>query len=141
MPSTSPIVLVVDPQPASQAMFGHALLAMGFQSVLAESGEDACARIDDLRPDVVVTESTLPGMSGVEFVMRLRRQAGGSDIGTILLADPLDSLQWQRARAAGCDGIIVKPCRLDVLASHIRDLLRARQMSLAGPGVHDGSRC
>ena len=134
MRTTSPVVLLVEAQNDSRAMFGIALLARGFQPVLAASGEDAIARIGDLLPDIVVTESTLPGMSGLELVMRLRRHANAHDVGVILLADPDDSLQWQRARAAGCDGIITKPCRLDALASHVRELLRARQVGVAVAG-------
>ncbi len=65
-------ILLIEDEPALRKVFGKLLEAMGYTVTVAGSGEEAIGLIDhgDVRPDLVVTDVVLPGMTGAE-VMRL----------------------------------------------------------------------
>jgi signal transduction histidine kinase/DNA-binding response OmpR family regulator len=74
MPTASPDVpaarvLVVDDESAVVEVFEEFLGGQGYQLTVAVSGEDAVRRLPDCRPDIILTDLNLPGLSGLE-VMR-----------------------------------------------------------------------
>jgi signal transduction histidine kinase/CheY-like chemotaxis protein len=62
-------VLIVDDEPSVVEVFQEFLASQGYTLTLASSGEEAVRRLPDLRPDVILTDLNLPGLSGLE-VMR-----------------------------------------------------------------------
>ena len=67
-----PRILVVDDEPAVVDVFQEFLGAQGYDVAVASSGEEARRIIPDLRPDIILTDINLPGMSGLE-VMRVAK--------------------------------------------------------------------
>ena len=126
MDAKLPLVLIVDDDEDSRAMYAFGLLAMGFQPVMAVTVEDAFARACEIAPDAIVTDVTLPGMSGLDLVRRLRGDARTSAMGIVVLTGNTSSLVRQQADAAGCDRFIVKPCLPDALALELREVLADR---------------
>jgi two-component system cell cycle response regulator DivK len=114
--STSPRVLIVDDDDDTREMYTVALTVMGFQAVAATNAEEASAQARDVRPDVIVTDLTLPGLSGLDLARRLRGDARTTDTGIIVLSGHSSESMEQRAREAGCDRYLVKPCLPDALA-------------------------
>lgn len=119
MPSSAPIVLIVDDHEDSLAMYAFGLLAMGFQPITADTGEDALARASECRPDVVVADIALPGISGLDLARQLRRDARTKDAGIIVLTGQIGAAVRQQADAVGCDRFLLKPCMPDALAGEI----------------------
>jgi signal transduction histidine kinase/DNA-binding response OmpR family regulator len=66
---TAARVLVVDDEPSVVEVFEEFLEAQGYTLTLAASGEDAVRRLPECRPDIILTDLNLPGLSGLE-VMR-----------------------------------------------------------------------
>ena len=64
-----PRVLVVDDEPSVVEVFQEFLAAQGYQLTLATSGEAAVRLLPTCRPDIILTDLNLPGLSGLE-VMR-----------------------------------------------------------------------
>jgi signal transduction histidine kinase/CheY-like chemotaxis protein len=62
-------VLIVDDEPSVVEVFQEFLASQGYTLTLASSGEEAVRRLPELRPDVILTDLNLPGLSGLE-VMR-----------------------------------------------------------------------
>jgi CheY-like chemotaxis protein len=125
VPSTPPVVLIVDDHPDSLAMYALGLLIMGFQPLMAESAEEAFSRACESRPDVVVTDVGLGGASGLELTRQLRSDFRTKNAGIIVLSGHAGADVQQQADAAGCDRYIVKPCLPDTLALEIRGILAA----------------
>jgi two-component system, cell cycle response regulator DivK len=121
-----PLVLIVDDDEDSCAMYAYALLAMGFQPIVADSGEEAFARACAMHPDVVVADVILPGMSGVELTRKLRHDDRTKEAAIIVMTGRTFGSEQQQAHEAGCDRFLLKPCLPDELASQIRQLLAAR---------------
>lgn len=126
MPFSSPVVLIVDDHKDSLAMYAFGLLALGFAPVNAGCADDAFERACAIRPDVVVADVTLPGVSGLELTRRLRGDTRTKEAGIIVLAQ---AASREQAADAGCDRIVLKPCPPDALALEIRDVIISRKES------------
>jgi DNA-binding NarL/FixJ family response regulator len=86
------------------------------------SGEEAVDRIHVLKPDVVLMDIKLPGMSGIECVTHLKRSLPSLQI--IMLTVYEDSERIFRALKAGADGYLVKSSPPKVLLEAIDDVRR-----------------
>jgi two-component system, OmpR family, phosphate regulon response regulator PhoB len=128
-PSLSPRVLIVDDDADSREMHTVALSVMGFAPVSVANAETAFAQACDLRPDAVVTDLMLPGLSGLDLARRLRADSRTADTAIIALTGHASDSTRLRARAAGCDRCLVKPCVPDALARAIHDVLASRDQS------------
>jgi two-component system cell cycle response regulator DivK len=120
-------VLIVDDDGDSREMYTVALSVMGFHPVAATNAEDAFAQACTVHPDAIVTDITLPDVSGLDLARRLRRDARTADTSIIVLTGHSSDSIEHCARDAGCDRFLVKPCLPDALAVEIRDLLASRQ--------------
>jgi DNA-binding response OmpR family regulator len=120
-------VLIVDDDGDSREMYTVALSVMGFQPVTAANAEDGFAQACDVHPDAIVTDITLPDVSGLDLTRRLRRDARTADTGIIVLTGHASMSILLHAQDAGCDRFLVKPCLPDTLAVEIRGVLATRQ--------------
>jgi two-component system, cell cycle response regulator DivK len=119
--------MLVDDHEDSVAMYALGLEAMGFQPLTAATAEEAYARACTSHPDVVVSDITLPGSSGLDLTRQLRRDAHTSNTGIILLTGHSGSDVQREADEAGCDRFLLKPCMPDALAAEIRAVLATRK--------------
>jgi DNA-binding response OmpR family regulator len=112
-----------------------ALREAGFAVSVASDGQDAYDRIVDELPDVVVTDTSLPGLDGYELCTRLREHPKAKDICIIMMTTvgvPEDRVAGLRA---GADDFVAKPFRSDELVQRIRDALVHSQEMAAVPAV------
>ena len=68
----SATILVVEDEPAIQELIACNLELAGHEALRAENAEQALAMVRTALPDLVVLDWMLPGLSGIEFVRRLR---------------------------------------------------------------------
>lgn len=101
-----------------------AFLSPSFEVMEAADGEQALALAAERRPDVIVTDLSLPGMDGFELIARVRRDPATACVPVISLSGYGGHTHEERARAAGCDRILQKPCLPDALAQAALELLR-----------------
>jgi CheY-like chemotaxis protein len=108
-------------------MYADWLSEAGFRVDQAHNGLQALERAFDSRPDVVVTDLNIPGIDGFELTRRLKRDARTRDVPVLAVtgyaafaSDP------ERARRAGCDAVLSKPCSPEDLEAAIRGLIRER---------------
>src|SRR5688500_19462398 len=69
-------VLVVDDDPALAEMLGIVLRSEGFLPSFVADGERALAAFREARPDIVLLDLMLPGMSGIDVCRAIRDEAG-----------------------------------------------------------------
>lgn len=114
----------------------HALVRTGFRMILsrevdleivgeAENGEDALPQIRRLKPDVVLCDLNLPGISGLEVIERVAR----ADYGTRVIAVTVleDGPMPKRALEAGASGYVGKACEASELLRAVRDVARGKK--------------
>lgn len=102
-------VLVVDDNHLIRRLLGLILESAGFETVEAESAEDALALAAELPPDLWIVDEVMPGLCGSDLVRRLRRSRDAR-----LAAAPIVGLSGRAGagaelRAAGCDVFVAKP--------------------------------
>ncbi|MFG1946141.1 response regulator transcription factor [Nonomuraea sp. NPDC048826] len=122
MPLASHQILAVDDDPAILRVLRRGLRLEGFGVDTAESGERALELVTVRRPDAVVLDVSMPGMSGIEVCSRLR--AGGTDVPLLMLSAMDEVADRVAGLAAGADDYVVKPFDLGELVLRLRALLR-----------------
>lgn len=108
-------VLLVDDFPDALEVWDLFLTTVGFTVVTATDGAAGLALAQSLRPDVVVLDLQMPGLSGAEVARALR--ADPATRGIPLIAATGHS---PATREAAFDAVIVKPCDPEVLVAEIR---------------------
>ena len=83
----------------------------------------AIAQAERLLPDLIVLDLELPRVSGFDVARRLRANPETQDIPLIAATGYSHLRQLDRAREAGFDQIVVKPCDPDMLVEEIERLL------------------
>src|SRR6478735_6068317 len=121
-PSEGGRVLVVEDDDAVRSAVDRGLGVHGFEVSSVADAESAMEIVARRRPDVMIVDIGLPGMSGVELCTRLR----GLDVDTpILILSARDPVGDRVAGLqAGADDYVVKPFSLDELAARVHALLR-----------------
>ena len=124
---SNPNVLLVEDDQDGRRMYVEWLAGAGFHVEEAHNGLQALERAFDTRPDVIVTDLNIPGIDGFELTRRLKHDARTHDIPVLAVtgyaafaSDP------ERARRAGCDGVLPKPCSPQDLETAIRSLIQER---------------
>jgi len=132
--SLPPLVLVVDDFPDNREMYVQYLTFAGYRVAEADDGEDALAKAAGLLPDVVVMDLALPRLDGWEATRRLKRDPLTRDIPVIALTGHGLPEHVERAKQAGCDCFLTKPCTPIALAAEIRRLLEQGQNQTSKKG-------
>ncbi len=114
-------VLVVDDHADNRRLAADLLSNVGFETRSAASGEEALEVHDAWRPDLVLTDSRMPGIGGIEAIRRLR--ASGSRAALVLFtASGFDEMK-EEARLAGANDTFFKPYKEADLLERIGRLL------------------
>jgi CheY-like chemotaxis protein len=114
-------VLVEDHQDTRQ-MYAE-FLSASFEVLPAADGLQAVDIMRTARPDLLITDLSLPGIDGFELVARIRKDPRLGRIPIICLSGYGGHAHEQRAREAGCDRILQKPCMPDALSEIALEVL------------------
>jgi PAS domain S-box-containing protein len=112
------VVLLVDDEEQVRFTTSESLIELGYEVVAAASSEDALDRIaGGLRPDLLVTDHLMPGMTGAQLALEMRQRIPGLPV---LMITGYAQL---RPEEAGDFDVLVKPYRHAELALRIAELL------------------
>ncbi len=116
-------ILVVDDESAIRQMVCLAL-SPSYDCVEAADTAEAQAKILAEKPDLILLDWMLPGLSGVEYSRRLRREKLTQDIPIIMLTARTEEQDKVAGLDSGADDYITKPFSTRELLSRIKALLR-----------------
>ena len=119
-----PQVLVVEDEAAIREMIAFALERAGMQVALAGDARQALESINAHRPDIILMDWMMPGVSGIDLTRRLRREPYTEDIPIIMLTARVSEDDKVSALEAGTDDYIIKPFSPRELLARIRAVLR-----------------
>jgi CheY-like chemotaxis protein len=94
-----------------------------FEVLVAEDGEEGCARAAAERPDLILMDLEMPRIDGWEATRRLKANPVTRDIPIIALSAHALAGSREKALAAGCDEFDTKPVEFDRLVATIRRVL------------------
>jgi two-component system cell cycle response regulator DivK len=117
-------VLLVEDDRDGRQLYAEWLTDAGFHVDQAHNGLQALERAFERVPRVVVADLNIPGIDGFELTRRLKQDARTRHVAVLAItgyaafaADP------GRARRAGCDVVLEKPCTAEDLESAVRQLM------------------
>lgn len=117
-------VLVVEDETAIRDMIQFALRRAGMDVEGAADAREALSMISDRRPDIILMDWMMPGVSGIELTRRLRREPVTSDIPIIMLTARITEDDKVAGLEAGTDDYIIKPFSPRELIARINAVLR-----------------
>jgi CheY-like chemotaxis protein len=97
------------------------------QVVAVGDGQQAIARIDAEPPDVVLADIGMPERDGYEVAAHVKGNPQTAHIPVLLLTGAFEPVDEARARAVGCDGVLVKPFEPQMVINRVKDLLAGRR--------------
>lgn len=121
-------VLVVDDEPNIVLSLEFLMEQAGFEVVTAEDGEQALARVNDTKPDLLLLDISLPGISGFDVLERLRSDEGAAaHLPIIMLTAHGRDVEREKGMALGADDYITKPFSTKALVEKVKALLIEEQ--------------
>jgi len=124
-------ILVVEDEEALSALLEYNLGKEGFDVHLSADGEDALLIVEEDKPDLVVLDWMLPGLSGIEICRRIRARADTRDTPVIMLTARSDEEDRIRGLDTGADDYLTKPFSIPELTARVRALLRRTRPTLS----------
>src|SRR4051812_182067 len=97
------------------------------QVIAVGNGADAIERAQRDRPDIVLADVGMPERNGYEVAAFIKGTPELAHIPVVLLTGAFEPLDEPRARAVGCDGVLVKPFEPQLVISRVKDLLAGKQ--------------
>jgi|SRR4051812_17491681 two-component system cell cycle response regulator DivK len=123
----SPLVLVVDSDADTRDMYGEFLTYSGFRVAQAHRISDAIEKAHALAPVAITTDISLEDAEdGCELCNRLKTDAATRAIPVVVVTAWVLDGDLGRAKHAGCDALLLKPCSPAALVEEIRKLMRER---------------
>jgi two-component system cell cycle response regulator DivK len=109
-----PLVLVVEDNPVNLELVSALLEEHACETLAATTGDAALHLLRQSRPNLVLVDVQLPGMSGYEVARLIKADPALADIPVVALTAHAMAHEDVRAREAGCDAFLTKP--IDTLA-------------------------
>ncbi len=120
-------ILIVEDEPAIRDMVAFALSRAGLEPVHAADTRAAQDAIMARVPDLILLDWMLPGMSGLEFARRLRREEMTREVPIIMLTARGEENDRVGGLEAGVDDYVVKPFSTRELVARIKAVIRRTQ--------------
>jgi two-component system phosphate regulon response regulator PhoB len=126
------LILVVEDEGSIREMLKFALERAEFRVALAANAADARVRIADERPDLILMDWMMPGVSGIELSRELKGNPTTRDIPIIMVTARSEEEDKVRGLNLGCDDYVAKPFSFPELIARIHAVMRR-----AMPGGED----
>jgi CheY-like chemotaxis protein len=123
-PDHPPLALLVDRDPDTRKMYAEYLRLWACDVDEAGDGREALAKAITRHPDVVVTETRLPGINGFDLCQLLRRDPSTTRIPIVFVTGDAFEGDLRRAERSGADAVLTKPCLPEKLLAEIRRVLQ-----------------
>jgi CheY-like chemotaxis protein len=118
--ATEPLtILVIDDDPDVRDFIAATLEEQGYGVVNASDGREGVRQFDEVRPDLVIVDFIMPGLSGAEVARKIRAKVAGQPILFVSGYSETDAVK----RTAPDAPLLTKPFRADALHKAVRGAL------------------
>ncbi len=115
-------VLVVDDSPTDAHMISDILTKHGFNATIVASGEEAMAKSKTEKPDLILMDVVMPGMSGFEATRAITRDPETESIPVIICSSKGQETDKAWGLRQGATDYLVKPISEKALMEKINNL-------------------
>ena len=124
-PTDTPLVLVVDDDPAVCLLVREALEPSGVSVIEAADGRRALQEFAQHKPSIVLLDVLMPELDGFATCAELRAAAGGAHVPVLMMTGLEDVESIHQAYEIGATDFITKPINYTILTYRVRYMLRA----------------
>ena len=115
-------VLVVEDTPSEMELLSHYLRESGYAVINAISAQEALNKAIELKPDVIVTDVVMPGMSGFELCRSLKKHPETEKVPIIICTSKGQEIDRLWGMRQGADVYITKPFTREQLVRAVRSV-------------------
>lgn len=127
----TPSILIVEDDPAIEALLAYNLEKENYKVKVAKDGEEALLMIAERQPDLIILDWMLPKISGIEVCRRLRQRNETKNVPIIMLTARNDESDKIRGFETGADDYINKPFSVAELKARVKAVMRRIRPALA----------
>jgi two-component system, cell cycle response regulator len=121
-------VLVVDDQPVNVEVLGTQLSAAGYEVIRAYSGEEALALAAETKPDIILLDILMPGLSGYDVTARIKGDPALQSTPVVLITVLEGVDDKVQGLNAGADDFLSRPVNPLELQARIRSLVKLKRL-------------
>jgi class 3 adenylate cyclase len=121
-------ILIVDDTPTNVKLLADLLRVAGYTVLTAPSGSEGLALVDSERPDLLLLDVMMPGMSGYEVCQKIRENPGTTLLPVVMVTSLDPSKERIKGLEAGADDFLTRPINQPELLARVRSLLRIKEL-------------
>jgi two-component system, OmpR family, phosphate regulon response regulator PhoB len=118
------LILIVEDETSIREMIRFALARADFRVAEAGNAQDARLKMADERPDLILMDWMMPGVTGIELTREIKAAPTTRDIPIIMLTARAEEEDKVRGLNLGCDDYLAKPFSFPELIARIQAVLR-----------------
>ncbi len=119
------VILIVDDSPTELHLFRNMLEKNGFQTLIADSGEEGIRQAQTKKPDCILMDVVMPGMNGFQATRKLTRDPGTAGIPVIMITTKDQETDKIWGMRQGAAEYLVKPVAERQLVDKINAVMAA----------------
>ena len=129
--SDTRLLLVEDDRPLADLVTFHFERA-GYAVTRTGDGEEALILVDEIKPDIILLDWMIEGISGIEVCRRLRRRPQSANVPILMLTARGEETDRIRGFETGADDYVTKPFSPKELVARVGAVMRRVRPALAG---------
>lgn len=116
-------ILLVDDSPTTLAILKEEFERQGCEVMTAGSGEEALKKVAAGNPDLVITDTVMPGMDGFDLCRQIKHSPPAKPPEVIIMTGTMEAINAKKARESGADDYCVKTSDLGLVVATAKNFL------------------
>ncbi len=115
-------ILVVEDSPSELELISHFLNESGYKVIKATGGREALEKLESEKPDAIITDVVMPGMSGFELCRSLKKNPATQKVPIVICSSKNQEIDRLWAMRQGADAYLTKPYTREELLRAIKSV-------------------
>lgn len=116
-------ILLVEDTPSEMALMSHYLRESGYLVINAVSAQEAIEKAIEQKPDAIVTDVVMPGMSGFELCRSLKKNPNTANVPIVICTSKNQEIDRLWGMKQGADAYVTKPFTREQLLRAVKSVL------------------
>ncbi|MEM7330103.1 MAG: phosphate regulon transcriptional regulator PhoB [Pseudomonadota bacterium] len=133
-----PFIVIAEDETAVSELLRYNLEAEGYETAIANDGDEAMLLLDERVPDLMLLDWMLPKISGIEICRRVRTRQETANLPIIMLTARTEEADRIRGLETGADDYVTKPFSTNELMARVKAVLRRIRPALMDDKIRVG---
>ena len=133
-----PFIVIAEDETSVSELLRYNLEAEGYETAIANDGDEAMLLLDERIPDLMLLDWMLPKISGIEICRRVRTRQETANLPSIMLTARTEEADRIRGLETGADDYVTKPFSTNELMARVKAVLRRIRPALMDDKIRIG---